>query len=264
MTLYRFYYQVIGFGTSVLNYFLKKFCATAPILLYHRIASVSNDPIGLCVTPSSFEKHLIFLKENYNILPLSKLSERITNGTLEGNEAAITFDDGYQDNFKNALPLLEKYSIPATIFITTAMLGQKAGFEWDKEYSEIDRGTFLSVQEIQALAKHPLIEIGAHTDTHVRLSNLSKAEQLIEILKSKNIIEDIIEVKIGAFAYPFGRIHDYNQMSKQALQQSGFTYGYSNIQSFARHTKQRYSIPRLNIRECNTDVLSAQLKIDSK
>jgi peptidoglycan/xylan/chitin deacetylase (PgdA/CDA1 family)/ubiquinone/menaquinone biosynthesis C-methylase UbiE len=106
--------------------------AKAPlVLLYHRVA---NDPIDsqlLAVTPEKFEGHLKVLSENYRVLPLHQLLGQISRGQLQPNTAAITFDDGYLDNLTNAVPLLEKYGLPATVFVTSGMVGWEGEFWWD-------------------------------------------------------------------------------------------------------------------------------------
>jgi len=257
---YRFYSFLLFMKIKIINRFYKIFYKTAPILLYHRIFAPSADPVMLCVTPACFESHLEFLKKYYNVLPLSELSGRLATGTLEGDEAAITFDDGYRDNLVNALPLLEKYDIPATIFITTGQLGKKASFVWDMKYVASDRATFLSDEDIRILSNHRLIEIGAHTDTHRRLSDLDAAEQRADISESKTILENITGKKITAFAYPFGNVHDFDESSKKIAKELGFNFSYSNTQILAKETKDRFCIPRINVRECTASELSKKLK----
>lgn len=257
--IYRLYFFLLNILTALTNLFYKIFYKTAPILLYHRISTPSADPVMLCVTPACFENHLQFLKKNYDVLPLSELSIRLTTGKLEGNEATVTFDDGYRDNLTNALPLLEKYNIPATIFITTNQLGKKASFEWDMKYTENDRATFLTKEEIKMLSSHRLIEIGTHTDKHSRLSNLTEIEQKEDILNGKMVLEKIIGRRIAAFAYPFGGIYDFNNLSKMIVKELGFSFAYSNTQILARKTREYFCIPRINIRECTVSELSQKL-----
>lgn len=258
-SVYNSYFYLLNFFKFLNNLGNKILCKTAPILLYHRISDPSADPIMLCVTPLCFENHLQFLKENYDVLPLSELSQRLVDGTLKGNEAAITFDDGYQDNLTYALPLLEKYDLPATIFVTTSKLGESASFKWDMDYIEKDRATFLSNDEIRMLSNHRLIEIGAHTDTHPRLSDLAVGEQRSDIFRSKIILEKIIGKKITAFAYPFGGIYDFNDSSIRTVKELGFNFAYSNTQILAKNVKDRFCIPRINIRECTVSELSKKL-----
>lgn len=247
-TVYIYFLKQITFFE---NKYLKLFYKTAPILLYHRINNVSEDKLMLCVSPECFEKHLIFIKKNYDIIHLSKLSEKITKGTLRGNEISITFDDGYKDNFVKALPLLEKYNIPATIFITTKYLGKRSSFKWDLEYKVEDRAIFLNENEIRILSDHPLIEIGGHTHYHRKLSKLRYEEQKKDILENKNILEKITKKEITLFAYPFGEKKDFNKISEKIIKELGFSYAYSNTQLLSRKTKKRFDIPRINIRECD-------------
>lgn len=261
---YQSYFFLISINTCIQNHILSIFKKSAPILLYHRITNLSNDPIKLAVSPESFENHLIFLKEHYDIISLTELSHRLVTGTLTGNETAITFDDGYNDNLTNALPILEKHNVPATIFITTGQLGMRAHFEWDMEYPESDRASFLNVDEIKELCKNPLITIGAHTENHARLANLSAEEQREEILKSKQTLEQITGQKIKHFAYPFGGLYDFNTMSKQLVEELGFEFAYSNTDLLCIERKDCMTIPRINIRNYDTNKLSRKIYTKSK
>jgi len=257
--IYRFYFYILNIKTRIKNRIIKNLGRSAPVLLYHRISEVSDDPLMLCVTPNTFENHLIFLNKNYKVIPLLELSMRIKNNTLSGNEVSLTFDDGYKDNLDNALPLLEKYNTPATIFIATSLLGKKASYKWDLKYKETDRATFLSREEIKKISKHRLIEIGGHTHTHRRLSDLDFEEQRKEILRNKEILENITEDKIRLFAYPFGGKLDFNNDSKKILRKLKFSFAYSNTGLLADQNSSTLSIPRINIREISKDELAKKI-----
>jgi peptidoglycan/xylan/chitin deacetylase (PgdA/CDA1 family) len=110
------------------NIFLKK----ALVLMYHRIATANIDPWELAVSAENFEQHLRILKKLNNVLPLPELVHQLQNKKLKKRYVAITFDDGYIDNYQTAKPLLEKSDIPATFFITTNNLGQQKEFWWDE------------------------------------------------------------------------------------------------------------------------------------
>jgi FkbM family methyltransferase len=101
------------------------------ILLYHRVADEPMDYQLLCTSPKNFETHLKILSENYRVVRLAELLDEIRNNRLVPNTVALTFDDGYVDNFSNALPLLEKYKIPATIFVASGMVGLSGPAWWD-------------------------------------------------------------------------------------------------------------------------------------
>ncbi len=104
----------------------------ALVLLYHRVCNLDQDPQLLTVTPNKFDKQLEYLKNNYYIITLRKLFEDYKNNKIEDNSIVITFDDGYYDNYKNALPILEKHKIPATIFISYGYVGNEKEFWWDE------------------------------------------------------------------------------------------------------------------------------------
>ncbi|MBW1784330.1 MAG: polysaccharide deacetylase family protein [Deltaproteobacteria bacterium] len=101
------------------------------ILIYHRIAV---DPINgqlLAVSPSNFESHLAELSERMRVLSLHDLVNEVRKNELRPNTVALTFDDGYVDNLTEALPLIEKYGLHATIFVTSGMVDSQGEFWWD-------------------------------------------------------------------------------------------------------------------------------------
>jgi peptidoglycan/xylan/chitin deacetylase (PgdA/CDA1 family) len=102
------------------------------ILMYHRVANVSPDPFHLCVMPAHFEEQLAALKQFCHPMPLSELVHSMQQESLPKRAVAITFDDGYADNLYAAKPLLERYQIPATIFVTTDHLTRDREAWWDE------------------------------------------------------------------------------------------------------------------------------------
>jgi peptidoglycan/xylan/chitin deacetylase (PgdA/CDA1 family) len=102
------------------------------ILMYHRVAELEIDPWSLSVTPQNFGEHLEVLQKHYHPLSLPQLVEALRENKLPDRAVVVTFDDGYVDNLYNAKPLLEKYNIPATFFISTGFIGQNREFWWDE------------------------------------------------------------------------------------------------------------------------------------
>lgn len=101
------------------------------VLIYHRVADVSVDPQMLCVSQQNFDAQLAELARNWRTVPLAQLLDECSNGSVAANTIALTFDDGYLDNLINALPLLEKHRLHATIFVTSGMVGSDEEFWWD-------------------------------------------------------------------------------------------------------------------------------------
>jgi peptidoglycan/xylan/chitin deacetylase (PgdA/CDA1 family) len=106
------------------------------ILMYHRVTEIESDPWGLCVSPSYFAEHLQVLKKLNCTVRLQQLNQTLKNGKRPHRQIVITFDDGYSDNLYIAKPLLEKYEIPATIFLTTGYMEQEREF-WSDELERI-------------------------------------------------------------------------------------------------------------------------------
>ena len=101
------------------------------ILMYHRVIEASSGPWNLCVSPKHFTEHLKILQQNYPVLSLHDLLNSLRNARLPKRGVVLTFDDGYADNLWNAKPLLEKYEVPATVFVASGSVDNN-GFWWDE------------------------------------------------------------------------------------------------------------------------------------
>ena len=114
-------------------FYIKKYLEQkAIVLMYHRIADSKADVWDIAVSPENLEEHLKLLKQTGRIVPLKELAKQVKNKWIKKNSIAITFDDGYADNFFVAKPLLEKYELPATFFIPSLNIGQQKEFWWDE------------------------------------------------------------------------------------------------------------------------------------
>jgi peptidoglycan/xylan/chitin deacetylase (PgdA/CDA1 family) len=105
---------------------------TSLILLYHRVADLPSDPFFLSVTPRHFAEHLEVLRAVGTPVTLADLDRWRTDGRLPRRCIALTFDDGYADNLEHAKPLLERFDVPATVFVASGYLGSEHGFWWDE------------------------------------------------------------------------------------------------------------------------------------
>jgi peptidoglycan/xylan/chitin deacetylase (PgdA/CDA1 family) len=114
------------------KFFKKYFEHRAVVLMYHRVVKVESDVWDIVVSPEHFEQHLQVLQATKKVVPIHELVEDVKRQKLRKNSIAITFDDGYIDNYTTARPLLEKYNLPATIFVTTGQVGSNHEFWWDE------------------------------------------------------------------------------------------------------------------------------------
>ena len=100
--------------------------------MYHRVNELTCDPWQLAVSPAHFEEQLRVIQREWNPVSLTELTQSVLTGSVPDRSVALTFDDGYIDNYNQAKPLLEKYSIPATFFITTKNCERQRPFWWDE------------------------------------------------------------------------------------------------------------------------------------
>jgi peptidoglycan/xylan/chitin deacetylase (PgdA/CDA1 family) len=266
----------------------RRFRTAGVILVYHRVADLTCDPYQLAVSPSLFVQQLDYLADSCLPMRLLDLVENIERDSLPPRAVAVTFDDGYYDNFQHAFPLLQAANIPATIFVTTGMVGSEAEFWWDdlervllgdselpaslrltaqarvyewrldpahprctahqdivdlvrglvpKERDHVLRqladwagtGTTgrpgyraVTAQELTKLAQSTLIDIGAHTITHARLSMLPPDEQYAEIAGSREALRSLIGALPGTFAYPYGQPDDFAAETVEIVRSAGF------------------------------------------
>lgn len=103
------------------------------ILLYHRVAAREDNWSLESVSPETFEQHIKYLRRSYEFLSLNGLAQCMRQEKpLPQKAVVVTFDDGYKDNYLHAYPILKKYSIPATIFLTSGHIGTGKLFWWDR------------------------------------------------------------------------------------------------------------------------------------
>lgn len=164
----------------------------AVVLMYH---AIDNSDWKLSVTPEKFERQMAYLAERGWIVPLTDIVAYARGGKkLPRHAVAITFDDGYRDLLTTALPILEQYHIPATIFVPTDLSTATSPQSRER----------LSWDELRTLEKSGLVTIGSHARTHKKLSMLSEDEVRRELTGSANDIEREIGKRPHFFAYPFG------------------------------------------------------------
>ncbi len=172
---------------------LKGFSETIPILMYHyiEVAPASSTLKGLYLDPKIFDSQLEELqKNNYQTLFVSDVAESINNkNTIGDKNIVLTFDDGYEDFYTQAFPILKKYKTKATLYVIINALGTKG---------------YLTREQVKELADSGLVEIGSHTFNHPDLRSLKNKDVKFEIEISKKILESITGKTIFSFAYPFG------------------------------------------------------------
>jgi peptidoglycan/xylan/chitin deacetylase (PgdA/CDA1 family) len=111
---------------------LTPFIRRGIILMYHRIADLDFDPWCISVFPSYFEEHMQVIKRFGKPVQMNEMENNLKRFSFGKKEIVITFDDGYADNYRNARPILERYGIPATFFVTSGAVDSREEFWWDE------------------------------------------------------------------------------------------------------------------------------------
>ncbi len=180
---------------------------SVPILVYHSIAPAplvgheNATQKHYRVDPAVFESELKYLKDNgYTTISFFKYSEHLASGTIIPEKSVvITFDDGWQNQYDNALPLLQKYGDTATFFIYPKVINPK-------------HRTFMSWSEVLELDKAGM-EVASHSISHPILTKIKDLKKLQEeIAGSKKILEEKLGKKVNTFAYPFYMQNDKVQV----------------------------------------------------
>ena len=99
--------------------------------MYHRIAQDAQDPWNLCVSPANFAEQMDVVRRRRRPMRLAELTAQLKQGRCPRGAVVVTFDDGYRDNLLAALPVLEAFDVPATIFCTAGFIGRDESFWWD-------------------------------------------------------------------------------------------------------------------------------------
>ncbi len=169
------------------------------ILMYHRIDRVAGFD-QLVVRPERFEQQMAYLARHHRVVPLAEAVRELSVG-VQRPAVAVTFDDGYRDNLTQALPILQRHGIPATVFVTTDFCELRRSHP---RYGSTRRADLhLDWEDVRALRRAGLA-IGSHTLSHPHLTRLPPAEARREIVDSRRLIEDAIGSEVEAFCYPSG------------------------------------------------------------
>ena len=147
-----------------------------PVITYHHVSDAAGGDSLNNVTPRSFARQMEFLKKHrYHVISFDDLVDGLKKGRAFARDTlVIQFDDGYEDNYTNALPVLKQYHFPAVEFLISDMVGTPGFLTWDQ------------VREMEAQG----FKAGAHTRHHVYLPDVSPDAARDEIFGSKKVIEE--------------------------------------------------------------------------
>ena len=214
-----------------------------PILTYHNIAHAPSNVRrwrSLYVSPASFARQMWLLQHvGYIGLSMSAALPYLL-GQRSGRVAVVTLDDGYADNLDSALPVLQRYGFSATCYVVSGSIGHYN--EWDATKLDV-RKPLMSVTQLREWQRGGM-EIGAHSQTHPRLTQCSDAQLRDEIRGSKTSLEDQLGAAVTQFCYPYGDVDD---RVVQAVRDAGFVAATTTKRGRARAGMDMWQLPRIQI-----------------
>jgi peptidoglycan/xylan/chitin deacetylase (PgdA/CDA1 family) len=208
-----------------------------PILLYHGIGAHADDPFT--VTEAQFARDLdAVVACGRHARTIGQLAAPRAEGKPMADSAlAITFDDGTADFAERAWPLLRERGLPVTLYVTSGLVGGRHEgrpmLGWDDLRALCDAG----------------VEIGAHGHRHVALDVVPLERAARELVNSKLVLEDRLQVEIGTFAYPFGY---HTSAVKRLTERAGYRSACAVKNTFTHPYDDRFSLARLTITAATT------------
>jgi peptidoglycan/xylan/chitin deacetylase (PgdA/CDA1 family) len=267
------------------------------VLCYHGVRRRGEaTPFSeLHVTTATFERHCRLIANGCQAISLADLRDaRNGRRALPPRPVLVTFDDGYRGVIDDALPLLERYGVPAVLFTCVRPVLEKRHFWFDALWRRDGEGAVLKARalpfdqwrvlvdsidtaadiaeihrpltagELRHLAGHPLIEIGGHTMTHPTLALAPVDEQRREIAECRTALESALAKPVGAFAYPYGSLsEDYTSETVAAVRDAGFDIAFTTQPSFATPQCDPFQIPRFMMLDTVSEVELAHRLVHS-
>ncbi len=236
----RVYPQMSGLYEKVLlNHNLSQI-HELPILMYHQV--LDKQPalakFNLHVLAADLEKQFQFLRDHGF---KTVVFEDLLTKRMPKKPVILTFDDGYENNYRFLFPLLKKYKMKAVIYIL-ADRKHKTNF-WDKPLGEAEHA-LLKPSQILEMQKSGWVEFGSHSFKHDRLTLLKKAEQEKQIAGSKKTLEGFLKKPVHSFAYPYGV---FNEEIKKMTEAAGYTFGLAVQHGPARIQNDLMEIRRVHM-----------------
>lgn len=220
-----------------------------PVLMYHFVGSESDALNSKnFVSSKEFEEQMSFLKAfKYKVISVDDLY-KIKKGEIKakGREIAITFDDANYTFLDNAMPILEKYKFPVTVFaVSESVYGELHGSMTEATLIELQKTGFVDIQ--------------SHSATHPILSEVDSDQLKKELAGSKEAFEQMLQKPVEYFAYPSGRV---NARVVEEVEKAGYKMAFTTSRKNTEGMEEGlYTLPRVKISRTSDHWFSFWVKI---
>jgi len=212
------------------------------VFMYHSVEEYQWDPYLITVDPDRFDRQMRWLRRTgrrgVSMRELLDARARGRGRSLVG----LTFDDGYADFAEQVVPVLRRYGFTATVFVVAERIGGTN--EWEDGGPE---KKIMTAERIREVAEAGM-EVGSHGLRHIHMAGAPESDVRAELVRSKQILESIVDTEVPGFCYPYG---DANRFVVEATRQIGYDYacavGHSELDS-------RHAIPRTYVGDRDADL----------
>ncbi|NSW52303.1 MAG: polysaccharide deacetylase family protein [Anaerolineae bacterium] len=231
---------------------------SAVILMYHRVADISTSPYHGIVSVAHFSQQMAYLHQRVRFLPLMELAGALQRRMIPKNSVVVTFDDGYADNFQNALPILAQHQIPATIFLTGEAIDSGKEYWWD----ELERILILPEQ----LPRDVHLALGGHVvqcdfwrfDPQQRVQFLRAVHGVLKTLRSDER-EALLEALRSVVGAPGGCRPAYRPMSQAEITDAIRT----GLVTFGAHTMTHPVLSMLGQEDQRDEIMGSIRQVEA-
>jgi len=215
-----------------------------PVLAYHSL-DPDRFPNKLAISPGLFRKQMLWIRQDRcQVIGLEACAKEGWKESFWERKTAITFDDGYLDNYRHAFPILKECGFAGAFFVTVEDVGKEGFMTWDM---------------LREMAAVPGIEIGSHSLEHKPLSEMPEKEARTALVLSKKILEEKLGREIRGISYPCG---SFNEGVIEMARSAGYAYGCA-----ASHVHKRkflgnpYLLRRIKISASSGSGLAFRLRL---
>jgi len=233
---------------------------SVPVLMYHHVAPHPGESVT--VTPEVFEAQMRYLaKSGYRTLNMSELMAHVRGERpVRDRAVAVTFDDGWLDNFHYAFPVLERYRINAIIFVVTAWTDSAStdSFTSFADGQPIHEASMLPAQAgeagrvvldwgtIRKMVSSGLVEFYSHTVNHHKCNDLSRPELERELSVSKAVLERELGQPCPYLCWPYGK---FNDLAVTVAKEVGYEALFTTARGVAEAGSDTNCIKRIRVKD---------------
>jgi peptidoglycan/xylan/chitin deacetylase (PgdA/CDA1 family) len=217
-------------GSGVLHPARGRLTRGLRILTYHRIADAPADPFS--VIPHDFAEQMRSLAETGAVLPLQEALAFLGREETPIPRIVLTFDDGTSDFVEEALPVLSRFGLPATLYVSPGLVGKRGYLAWS---------------DLAFLAQSSPVVLGSHGLDHRSLGRLEPEEIREQVSRSRHLLEDRLGRRVTTLAYPFGTRRDYDERVKQLVREAGYQAACTSMNGVNGSGADRYELKRTKI-----------------